>query len=73
MNRRKKGFLSPAGAWFRRKNSVRDILLDRTSRFAGYFDLQAVERLLRDHEAGHNRERHIFLLLNLNYWMAEFA
>jgi asparagine synthase (glutamine-hydrolysing) len=73
VNRRKKGFLSPAGAWFRRKNSVRDILLDRTSRFAGYFDLQAVERLLRDHEAGHNRERHIFLLLNLNYWMAEFA
>lgn len=73
VNRRKKGFLSPAGAWFRRKSTVREILLDRTSRFASYFDLQAVERLLRDHEAGHNRERHIFLLLNLNYWMAEFA
>lgn len=72
VNRRKKGFLSPAATWFRRNGALRDVLLDGHSRFAGYFDLKRVEHCVAEHEAGHSRERHLFLLLTLNYWMEEF-
>jgi malate synthase len=50
---------------------IRDILLDPASRFSSYFDLCAVEKILNEHAAGVNRERHIFLLLSIHYWMAE--
>lgn len=72
VNRGKKGFLSPAAAWFRRNGALREVLLDRGSKFAAYFDLNRVERCVLAHEAGHSRERHLFLLLTLNYWMSEF-
>lgn len=72
VNRKKKGFLSPAAAWFRRNGALREVLLDGRSRFAGYFDLKRVERCVAEHESGHSRERHLFLLLTLSYWMDEF-
>jgi asparagine synthase (glutamine-hydrolysing) len=68
--RKKKGFLSPTGSWFKAK-PIRDILLNPASRFSSYFDLAEVERILNEHAAGMNRERHIFLLLSVYYWMAE--
>ena len=73
INRKKKGFLSPTEHWFRKGTQVREILLDSTSRFASFFDLNAVQKILAEHERGFNRERHIFLLLSLHFWMAEFA
>ena len=72
VGRRKKGFLSPGSAWFRRTGVLRELLLDRRSRFSDYFDLKTVERCLQEHESGHSRERHLFLLLSINYWMADF-
>jgi asparagine synthase (glutamine-hydrolysing) len=72
VERRKKGFLSPTASWFKAMKPIRDILLDRTSRLSSYFDLAEVEKILNEHAAGMNRERHIFLLLSVHYWMAEY-
>jgi asparagine synthase (glutamine-hydrolysing) len=73
INRRKKGFLSPTNVWFKRTDDLRDVLLDSSSKFASFFDLREVDNVLDEHRNGLNRERHIFLLLNLYYWMAEFV
>ena len=72
LKRKRKGFLSPTREWFATSGAVRDILLNRSSRFSSYFDLREVESVLKDHETGNDRERHIFLLLSLHYWMEEF-
>jgi asparagine synthase (glutamine-hydrolysing) len=72
IGRKKKGFLSPTRSWFKATKRIGDILLDPTSRFSSYFDLAEVEKVLQEHAAGMNRERHIFLLLSLYYWMAEY-
>ena len=71
VNRKKKGFLTPTRRWFKSTKPIADILLDSTSRFSSYFDLAEVENILKEHAAGMNRERHIFLLLGVYYWMAE--
>ena len=74
INRKKKGFLSPTKTWFRRQQDpIRSLLLDRSSRFSSYFDRRGVNRVLDEHSNGFNRERQIFLLLGVYYWMAEFA
>jgi asparagine synthase (glutamine-hydrolysing) len=72
VHRKKNGFLTPTGSWWKSTNLIRDILLDPTSRFSTYFDLAAVRTILQEHSAGLNRERHIFLLLSVYYWMAEY-
>ncbi len=72
INRKKKAFLSPTKTWFNNSTILKDILLDQSSQFSSFFDLRAVNKVLDDHRNGFNRERHIFLLLNLYYWMAEF-
>jgi asparagine synthase (glutamine-hydrolysing) len=69
VGRKKKGFLSPAGNWLK-SSTVRDLLLDPTSRFSSYFDCKEVEKVLNEHSTGFNRERHLFLLLSVYYWMA---
>jgi asparagine synthase (glutamine-hydrolysing) len=71
IGRKKNGFFSPVGSWFKEVKVIKDILLDPTSRFSSYFDLGAVGKILNEHAAGMNRERHIFLLLSVHYWMAE--
>lgn len=73
VRRKRKGFASPTRRWFREKTAIRDLLLDRGSKFATYFNRQAVEFVLNQHEQGYNRERHIFLLLGIYYWLEEFA
>ncbi len=73
VNRVKKGFWSPTGAWFRNTALLRTLLLDKNSKFAGFFDLTAVDRAIVQHSQGHNRERHLFLLLCLYFWLAEYG
>jgi asparagine synthase (glutamine-hydrolysing) len=72
INRKKKGFLSPTNIWFKKSDDLKDILIDSSSKFASFFDLRVVKNVLDEHRNGFNRERHIFLLLNLYYWMDEF-
>ena len=73
VGRRKKGFYSPTRMWFRDADRLRSILLDRGSKFAGFLDLKSVDRTIAEHQQGHNRERHIFLLLCLYFWFAEYG
>ena len=72
VRRKKKGFLSPTGNWFRTRREIREILLERRSPFSSWIDLDEVERTLDEQESGLNRERHIFLLLGLHFWMDEW-
>jgi hypothetical protein len=48
-----------------------DLLLEPNSAFAAWIDRKAVERVLREHQAGHHRDRQLFLLLSLYYWLAD--
>jgi asparagine synthase (glutamine-hydrolysing) len=72
VGRKKKGFLSPTGSWFSTRNEIREILLERGSPLSSWIDLKEVERTLNEHASGLNRERHIFLLLSLHFWMNEW-
>ena len=72
VRRKKKGFQSPTGNWFSTRHEVREILLERGSPLSTWIDLDEVERTLDEHESGLNRERHIFLLLGLHFWMNEW-
>jgi asparagine synthase (glutamine-hydrolysing) len=73
IGRPKKGFLSPTREWFRDGDTLREVLMDRGSHFASYFDLREVEATILQHSQGFNRERHIFLLLCLCFFLEEFA
>ena len=72
VRRKKKGFLSPTGSWFSTRHEIREILLERGSPFSSWIDLKEVERTLDEHASGLNRERQIFLLLSLHFWMKEW-
>lgn len=73
VRRKKKGFMSPTQTWFERTQALRSILLTPRSAFSRYLDAQSVEKVLNEHGRGYNRERQIFLLLCLYYWMEEFC
>lgn len=73
IGRKKNGFTTPTGPWFKTPGPLREILLNKRSRFASYFDLSQVDRVLKEHAAGLSRERQIFLLLTVYYWLAETA
>jgi asparagine synthase (glutamine-hydrolysing) len=73
INRKKKGFQSPTKKWFSSHSPVWEMLLSKTSSFSNYFDIREINKILADHESGLNRERQIFLLLSLYYWLKEFG
>lgn len=72
IRRRKKGFLSPTKRWFQQTNVIREILSDSRSCFSTYFDRCAVGAVIDEHSAGMDRERQLFLMLSLYYWMEEW-
>ena len=73
INREKNGFRSPTERWYKQGDRLRALLLAPSSYFSSYFDLKAVDRVIAEHVQGYNRERQIFLLLGIYYWMEEFA
>lgn len=73
INRKKKGFQSPTKKWFSSQSPVWEMLLSKNSRFSNFFDIREIKKVLSDHEKGLNRERQIFLLLSLYYWLEEFG
>lgn len=67
--RKKKGFQSPTNKWFREEMStVKEILLDETSKFSEIFNQKYITEILDQHSNGYNREKQIFLLLSIYYW-----
>ena len=70
VHRKKKAFQSPTRRWFRTEmDQIADILLSSHSHFSSVFDQKAVAAILKTHMEGFNREKQIFLLLSIYYWM----
>lgn len=73
IKRKKKGFASPTRKWFKEQTAIHDLLLGQGSKLSRYFNRHAIESVLKAHGSGDDRERHIFLLLGIYYWLEEFA
>jgi len=72
INRPKKGFMSPTRIWFsQHEKKIRELLTDRGSKFSKYVNTQEVHKIIDQHQQGYNREKQIFLLLGLYYWMED--
>ena len=71
IKRKKKGFLSPTDTWFRDPGPLKETLLSHESVFASFFDLKIVAHVLAEHENGFDRNRQIFLLLSIYYWLSD--
>jgi asparagine synthase (glutamine-hydrolysing) len=66
----KRGFGVPTEPWFRGglKSFAFEVLLDDRARRRGYFNPATIERLWREHTAGHRWDGHLWLLLNFELW-----
>jgi len=75
LHKPKHGFAVPVDEWFRGrlKNFASDVLLDHSAQRSGYFNLSAVEKLLREHTSGkRNFGIHIWALMNFELWHRRF-
>lgn len=71
INRKKFGFQSPTNIWFKEYNDkIKNLLLNK-SIFTDIFDSNAIENVLKQHLKGYNREKQIFLLLSIYFWLVE--
>ena len=71
IHRKKMGFPTPLRQWLRepRARPLLDALLEPDGLLAGYFDMDAVRRLIVQHRAGsHDGTDRIWNLLNLQIW-----
>jgi len=71
LNRRKQGFSVPLNAWLRGplRDLVHTCLAEPVLREIGFFDSQAVARIVREHEEGlRNHESRIWALLTFMLW-----
>lgn len=73
INRRKKGFASPTSHWFKTESTtIKEILLKRNTSFAEVFDQNKVKEIILQHEKGYSKEKQIFLLLGVFYFLENF-
>lgn len=69
VNRKKMSFESPTKTWFNKHHDqIKDLLLT-PSAFNQIFNSSAVAKLLEEHLKGYNREKQIFLLLGIYFWL----
>ena len=70
INRKKKGFLSPTNNWFKNEVEViKEILLSDQTYFSKLFNQTYVAEIIRLHQQGYNKEKQIFLLLSIYFWL----
>ncbi len=70
INRPKNDFRSPTRVWFERESgTIAEILLSSGSNFSKIFNQRAVSSILHQHQQGFNKEKQIFLLLSIYYWL----
>lgn len=70
INRPKKGFKSPTKVWFEKESEkLKDILLTPNSEFSKVFNQSYVSEIIMQHQKGYNKEKQIFLLLSIYYWL----
>ncbi len=71
LNRKKRGFGTPMGAWLKRDLApvLRGVLARETVRARGLFHPESVERLIRDHDANRvDGTDRLLALMNLEIW-----
>jgi asparagine synthase (glutamine-hydrolysing) len=71
LNRQKRGFGAPIGAWFKSELAplLRDVLSESALKRRGLLDPQAVARVVREHERNaEDRTDHLLALLSLEIW-----
>ncbi|MGH3388121.1 MAG: asparagine synthase (glutamine-hydrolyzing) [Actinomadura sp.] len=70
ISRRKMGFGVPLAAWLRTdlREPSWDLLTDGTARSRGLFRPDVVDRLLRQHAAGHDHSSRIWALVQFELW-----
>jgi asparagine synthase (glutamine-hydrolysing) len=71
LKKRKQGFSVPIRPWFRGelKEFTFEVLLDASTRRRGYFNMDVVERLWREHTSGqHEWDTQLTLLMNFELW-----
>lgn len=72
--RKKKGFQTPTHLWFKHEsNTIKDILLSEKSIFANIFNTKYVETIITQNANGFNKEKQIFLLLSIYYFLDIFS
>jgi len=75
ISRKKRGFGAPMGAWLRKDLRIllKDTLSDEQVKKRGYFNPEAVQELIRRHEAGRNDYTdHLLGLVNFEIWCRVF-
>ncbi len=73
IHRKKKGFSSPTSHWFKSESaSIKKILMNKNTRFAEVFNQKKVAEIILQHEKGYPREKQIFLLLGVYYFLDNF-
>ncbi len=76
LSKPKWGFAVPIGAWFRgeMRDFLRDHLLGPTATSRGYFNPEAVERLVATHQRGErDLGHHLWILLMFELWLRAFV
>jgi asparagine synthase (glutamine-hydrolysing) len=74
--RKKKGFYSPTNAWFRGATGsmLREKLTQRNTKFATHFDTKVVDQIFQQHIGkGFNREKQLYTLVSIFYWLEEYS
>ncbi len=72
IKRKKRGFQSPTKTWFKDNiNIIKELLLDSKSNFSTIFNLSSVDNVLKNHLKGYNKEKQIFLLLSIYFWLKQ--
>jgi asparagine synthase (glutamine-hydrolysing) len=70
INRPKYGFQAPTDIWFREGiRHIKEILLSDSNILLNYVNKKEIEKLLYMHTKGYNKEKQIFLLLSLSFWL----
>lgn len=71
IKRKKFAFQSPTKMWFKNYNDQILEMLLKPSPFTEIFNREAIKNVLDEHLKGYNREKQIFLLLSIYYWLQD--
>jgi asparagine synthase (glutamine-hydrolysing) len=71
---KKRGFQSPTDKWLKEMvgTMFEDLLTSSGSRFSRYFDTDEVRKNFQKHRDNINRDKQLFTLISLYYWLEEF-
>ena len=75
INRKKRGFETPVGDWFKQElaHTLLDLVESPSSLSAIYFDVRFIKEMINQHQLKRkDYQRHLFILLSLELWYRNF-